>query len=104
MRKHLQTVAGKLCYERNLLVAMDGNLSAMLPSGDILCTKAGCHKGFLTDDDLTDLEESIVALGWIKVNLLPPPTARKAVLVGLYLMWLAMGVQICRMLTSLYFQ
>lgn len=43
---------GKLCYTRNLLVAMDGNLSAMLPSGDIVCTKAGCHKGFLTDDDL----------------------------------------------------
>ena len=43
---------GQLCYERNLLVAMDGNLSAMLPSGDIVCTKAGCHKGFLTDDDL----------------------------------------------------
>lgn len=41
-----------LCYERHLLVAMDGNLSALLPSGDILCTKAGCHKGFLTDDDL----------------------------------------------------
>lgn len=43
---------GKLCYERNLLVAMDGNLSAKLPSGHIVCTKAGCHKGFLTDDDL----------------------------------------------------
>jgi L-fuculose-phosphate aldolase len=43
---------GKLCYERNLLVAMDGNLSAMMPSGQIICTKAGCHKGFLTDDDL----------------------------------------------------
>lgn len=41
-----------LCYERNLLVAMDGNLSTLLPSGEILCTKAGCHKGFLTDDDL----------------------------------------------------
>jgi len=41
-----------LCYERNLLVALDGNLSARLPSGDILCTKAGCHKGFLTEDDL----------------------------------------------------
>jgi len=43
---------GKLCYERNLLVAMDGNLSAVLPSGQIVCTRAGCHKGFLTDDDL----------------------------------------------------
>lgn len=41
-----------LCYERHLLVAMDGNLSVMLPSGEILATKAGCHKGFLTDDDL----------------------------------------------------
>lgn len=41
-----------LTYERGLLVAMDGNLSALLPSGDVLCTKAGCHKGFLTDDDL----------------------------------------------------
>jgi len=41
-----------LCYQRNLLVALDGNLSARLPSGDILCTKAGCHKGFLTEEDL----------------------------------------------------
>lgn len=41
-----------LCHQRNLLVAMDGNLSALLPSGDVLCTKAGCHKGFLVDDDL----------------------------------------------------
>ena len=51
LRKAICNVA-KLCYERNLLVAMDGNLSCLLPSGDILCTKAGCHKGFLTDDDL----------------------------------------------------
>jgi len=43
---------GHLLYERRLLVALDGNISALLPSGDILCTKAGCHKGFLTDDDL----------------------------------------------------
>src|SRR5205814_4518708 len=31
---------GRLCYERHLLVAMDGNLSALLPDGSILCTKA----------------------------------------------------------------
>lgn len=43
---------GRLTYERGLLVAMDGNLSALLPSGDVLCTRAGCHKGFLCDDDL----------------------------------------------------
>ena len=43
---------GRLTYERRLLVAMDGNLSARLPSGDVLCTRAGCHKGFLRDDDI----------------------------------------------------
>ena len=43
---------GRLCYERRLLVAMDGNLSALLPSGQVLCTQAGCHKGFLEDEHL----------------------------------------------------
>ncbi len=43
---------GRLCYERRLLVAMDGNLSALLPSGNVLCTQAGCHKGFLEDEHL----------------------------------------------------
>ena len=47
-----------LCYERRLLVAMDGNLSCLLPSGDVLCTKAGCHKGFLTEDDLLVVDRS----------------------------------------------
>ncbi|MFZ5479678.1 MAG: class II aldolase/adducin family protein [Myxococcota bacterium] len=49
---------GHLCYERHLLVAMDGNLSALLPDGHVLCTKAGCHKGFLTDDDLVVIDRS----------------------------------------------
>jgi L-fuculose-phosphate aldolase len=49
---------GHLCYERHLLVAMDGNLSVVLPDGNILCTKAGCHKGFLTDDDLVVIDRS----------------------------------------------
>ena len=46
----------RLCYERNLLVALDGNLSALLPDGNILCTKAGCHKGMLTDADLVVID------------------------------------------------
>lgn len=46
----------RLCYERHLLVAMDGNLSVLLPDGNVLCTKAGCHKGFLTDDDLVIID------------------------------------------------
>lgn len=39
-------------------MALDGNLSARLPDGTILCTRAGCHKGFVTEDDLvvTDAE------------------------------------------------
>lgn len=45
-----------LCYERNLLVAMDGNLSVRLPSGNIICTQAGCHKGFLTEDELVVID------------------------------------------------
>jgi len=49
---------GRLCYERGLLVAMDGNLSAVLPSGDILCTQAGCHKGFLDDEHLIVVDRS----------------------------------------------
>ena len=42
----------KLCYERHLLVALDGNLSARLSDELVLCTRAGCHKGLLADDDL----------------------------------------------------
>ncbi len=48
---------GRLCYERRLLVAMDGNLSVRLSSGDLLCTRAGCHKGFLNDDDVLLVDE-----------------------------------------------
>ncbi len=46
-----------LCYERNLLVAMDGNLSAKLPDGNILCTQAGCHKGLLGDEHLVVIDK-----------------------------------------------
>jgi len=56
-RKQLIEI-GKLCYQRHLLVAMDGNLSVRLSSGHILCTKAGCHKGFLTDNDLVVIDEN----------------------------------------------
>jgi len=41
-----------LCYERHLLVGLDGNLSVRLSDELVLCTKAGCHKGLLTDADL----------------------------------------------------
>ena len=56
-RKQLIEI-GRLCYQKNLLVAMDGNLSVRLPSGNIICTKAGCHKGLLTEDDLVVIDAS----------------------------------------------
>ena len=46
----------RLCYDRHLLVGLDGNLSVLLPDGSVLCTKAGCHKGLLTDDDLVVID------------------------------------------------
>ena len=55
LRKQMIQIA-HLCYQRNLLVALDGNLSVKLPSGQILCTRAGCHKGLLTDDDLVIID------------------------------------------------
>ncbi|MBW2524740.1 MAG: class II aldolase/adducin family protein [Deltaproteobacteria bacterium] len=42
----------RLCYERRLLVALDGNLSVRLDGELLLCTPAGCHKGLLTDAEL----------------------------------------------------
>ncbi len=51
LRRQMLRIA-HLIYDKGLLVAMDGNLSALLPSGQVLCTRAGCHKGFLTDEDL----------------------------------------------------
>jgi len=44
--------AAHLCHRQGLLVALDGNLSARLSDSLVLCTRAGCHKGLLTDDDL----------------------------------------------------
>ena len=46
----------RLCYDRHLLVGLDGNLSVLLSDGSVLCTKAGCHKGLLTDDDLVVID------------------------------------------------
>ncbi len=45
-------MCGRLLYERGLIVAGDGNLSARLPDGSILMTPAGLAKGMLTVDDL----------------------------------------------------
>jgi L-fuculose-phosphate aldolase len=49
---------GRLMYDRGLVVGNDGNLSARLDEGHVLCTPTGLCKGFMTPDQLivVDLE------------------------------------------------
>jgi len=49
---------GRLLYERNLLVGLDGNLSVRLSDTEVLCTKSGCHKGLLRDEDIVVIDMS----------------------------------------------
>ncbi len=51
LRRTLVDLCHRL-HQAGLLVALDGNVSARLTDGSILCTRAGCHKGFVTEDDL----------------------------------------------------
>jgi L-fuculose-phosphate aldolase len=48
----------RLMYERGLIAATDGNVSARLAAGRILSTPSGLSKGFLAESDLvvTDME------------------------------------------------
>lgn len=41
-----------LVWQQGYLVSMDGNLSVRLDDNHFLVTKAGCHKGFITEDDV----------------------------------------------------
>jgi L-fuculose-phosphate aldolase len=49
---------GRMIYERGLIVASDGNISARLADGSILATPSGMCKGMMSVDDLVvvDLE------------------------------------------------
>lgn len=49
---------GRMLYERNLLVGLDGNLSVRLSDTEVLCTKSGCHKGLLRDEDIVVVDIS----------------------------------------------
>lgn len=71
---------GRLCYERRLLVAMDGNLSVRLSDDLVICTKAGCHKGFLEDRDLV-----VVDMQGKKVRGEGSPTSEMAMHLAAYL-------------------
>jgi L-fuculose-phosphate aldolase len=47
-----------LIYERGFVAATDGNISARLPDGHIMCTPTICNKGFVKPEDMViiDLE------------------------------------------------
>lgn len=68
-----------LCYERHLLVALDGNLSVRLSDELILCTQAGCHKGMLSDDQLV-----VIDLDGKKVRGGGEPTSEMAMHLACY--------------------
>lgn len=50
--RHEIVQVGKLLYERGLIVAADGNISARLADGNILITPSGLCKGMMTPDQL----------------------------------------------------
>jgi L-fuculose-phosphate aldolase len=55
---------GKLLYDRNLIVATDGNISARLDAKRVVCTPSGLCKGLMTADQLivVDLDGNRVGL------------------------------------------
>lgn len=57
--------AGRIAYDRGLITADEGNLSARLESGRILMTPSGACKGRLAPDDLLvlDLSGQVLAPG-----------------------------------------
>ncbi len=70
---------GHLCYERRLLVGLDGNLSVRLSDGLVLCTQAGCHKGLLRDEHLV-----VIDLAGRKVRGRGEPTSEMAMHLACY--------------------
>lgn len=41
-----------LIYEKQFVAAQDGNISARMPDGSIMCTPTRCNKGFAKADDM----------------------------------------------------
>lgn len=78
LRKQLVRMS-HLTYERHLLVGLDGNLSVRLTDDLVLCTRAGCHKGLLTDDDLI-----VTTMDGSKVRGFGEPTSELAMHLACY--------------------
>ena len=49
-------LVGKLMYERGLIVATDGNISARLDDDTVLITPSGLCKGLMTSDQLITID------------------------------------------------
>jgi L-fuculose-phosphate aldolase len=45
-----------LIYERGFVAATDGNISARLPDGHIMCTPTICNKGFVKPEDMVIID------------------------------------------------
>lgn len=56
---------GRSMWSKGMVAANDGNISALLPDGTILCTPTGVSKGFMTPAMLpvVDIDGGIVSLG-----------------------------------------
>lgn len=54
---------GRLMYEKDLIVGIDGNVSARLTPGRFLITPSGLPKGSLTEDDILVIDDQGAALG-----------------------------------------
>src|SRR5438270_10507657 len=45
-----------LTYEKGYVASTDGNVSARLPDGHIMCTPTICHKGFVKPEDMVIID------------------------------------------------
>jgi hypothetical protein len=54
---------GRICYERSLISAVDGNISVRLSDGSIVITPAGGMKGFLQMEQLARIDASGNVIG-----------------------------------------
>ncbi len=57
-REHIAQEIVEVCHRvaaQRFVTAMDGNISARLPNGNILCTPTSLNKGFVTAEDLVEV-------------------------------------------------
>src|SRR5207302_11310025 len=45
-----------LIYEKGYVASTDGNISARLPEGHIMCTPTICNKGFVKPEDMVIID------------------------------------------------